>query len=170
MQLMLFQLLDIYNHISCDRDCTFDCSATNIAPPVRSARLTSEAGFAFKYGRVEIRAKLPTGDWLWPAMWLLPKNSTYGGWPRSGEIDMMEWRGNRDYTVNGRQIGVKQFASTLHFGTENGNSAWQTAHYEKNAEDLNEQYHLYKMEWSPGEWTLSISVVIDIFCLYIRTV
>jgi Glycosyl hydrolases family 16 len=45
--------------------------------------------------RLEVEAKLPRGDWLWPAVWLLPEDDAYGQWPASGEIDMLESRGNR---------------------------------------------------------------------------
>ncbi|KAJ7791024.1 glycoside hydrolase family 16 protein [Mycena olivaceomarginata] len=104
-------------------DCTFDyagyytaCSRTSnstagtLINPVQSARISTllsargsaadEAGNggkgkgSLRYGKVEVRAKMPKGDWLWPAIWLLPVNSTYGSWPRSGEIDMVESRGN----------------------------------------------------------------------------
>lgn len=114
------------------------------------------------YGRVEIRAKLPTGDWLWPAMWLMPKGSTYGGWPRSGEIDLMEARGNWNYVANGRQIGVEQFGSTLHFGTEWWNSAWWSTHFERNTasgQGLNRDFHLYQMEWTPGKCAIWFVIV-----------
>lgn len=58
----------------------------SIINPVRSARVDSSPSFSFKYGTLEIRAKMPRGDWLWPALWLMPRYSVYGGWPRSGEI------------------------------------------------------------------------------------
>jgi Glycosyl hydrolases family 16 len=45
--------------------------------------------------RLEVEAKLPRGDWIWPAVWLLPEDDAYGRWPASGEIDMLESRGNR---------------------------------------------------------------------------
>lgn len=151
---MIYWLQIITTVCSCATDCTFQCSADNIGPPVQSARLSSIDGFAFRYGRVEIRAKLPTGDWLWPALWMMPKLSVYGGWPRSGEIDIMESRGNRNYVANGRQIGVKQTASTLHFGTESYNSAWQTAHFERNADGLNGNFHVYELEWTPSKFVL----------------
>ena len=41
-----------------------------------------------KYGKVDVVAKIPQGDWLWPAIWMLPENTTYGAWPLSGEIDV----------------------------------------------------------------------------------
>lgn len=50
----------------------------NILPPIQSAKLTTVESFSFKYGRVEIRAKLPKGDWIWPALWMLPKKNEYG--------------------------------------------------------------------------------------------
>lgn len=121
---------------------------------MQSARLTSSGGFAFKYGRIEIRAKLPTGDWLWPALWMQPQLNKYGTWPLSGEIDIMEARGNPKYVANGQQIGVEQFASTLHYGTEWWNSAWATAHMSYNTptdEGLNVAFHRYQLEWTPGE-------------------
>ncbi len=46
------------------------------------------------YGRVEVRARMPTGDWLWPAVWMMPRDSVYGEWPKSGEIDIFEGKGN----------------------------------------------------------------------------
>ena len=68
--------------------------------PIRSARLRSVKSFSFQYGRVEIKAKLPKGDWLWPAIWMLPAHNEYGQWPASGEIDIMESRGNDPATYS----------------------------------------------------------------------
>jgi len=51
---------------------------------VISGKLTTVQSFSFTYGRVEVRAKLPKGDWLWPAIWLMPTNFEYGSWPASG--------------------------------------------------------------------------------------
>lgn len=61
----------------------------NYINPVMSAKITTTQSFSFKYGRVEVKAKLPKGDWLWPAIWLLPRYQEYGTWPASGEIDIM---------------------------------------------------------------------------------
>jgi beta-glucanase (GH16 family) len=55
-----------------------------------SARLNSKK--AWTYGKFEVRAKLPKGKLLWPAIWMMPKDSVYGGWAASGEIDIMEYR------------------------------------------------------------------------------
>jgi beta-glucanase (GH16 family) len=53
-----------------------------------------EESFNMRYGRVEVMAKLPKGDWIWPGIWLLPKGDVYRQWPASGEIDIVESRGN----------------------------------------------------------------------------
>lgn len=71
-----------------------NASAKAVIPPVMSARITTKGHYSIKYGRVEIKAKIPRGDWLWPALWMLPVDDAYGTWPRSGEIDIMEARGN----------------------------------------------------------------------------
>ncbi|CAI4211263.1 unnamed protein product [Parascedosporium putredinis] len=67
---------------------------SSIVPPALTARINTRNGPTIKYGRVEVTAKLPVGDWLWPAIWMMPVNSVYGEWPASGEIDIMESRGN----------------------------------------------------------------------------
>ena len=71
-----------------------NASANAVIPPVMSARIHTRGHYSIRYGRVEISAKLPRGDWMWPALWMLPVVDTYGAWPRSGEIDIMESRGN----------------------------------------------------------------------------
>jgi hypothetical protein len=83
----------------------------NIVNPVQSARIRTAETFAFKYGRVELSAKLPRGDWLWPAVWMMPVNAAYGSWPASGEIDILESRGNaKGYAGGG---GCDTFGSTV---------------------------------------------------------
>jgi len=64
-----------------------------------SARLVSKGKGDWKYGRFEIRAKLPAGTGTWPAIWMLPSENKYGGWPKSGEIDIMESLGYIPYFV-----------------------------------------------------------------------
>ncbi len=56
--------------------------------------VNSSGKFNFKYGKVEVRAKLSAGQGTWPAIWLMPQQSVYGGWPKSGEIDIMEHLNN----------------------------------------------------------------------------
>lgn len=63
-------------------------SLLTVINPVRSARIHTKGKVSIKYGKVEVKARMPTGDWIWPAIWMLPVNDTYGAWPRSGEIDV----------------------------------------------------------------------------------
>uniref|UniRef100_H2Z6L9 GH16 domain-containing protein n=1 Tax=Ciona savignyi TaxID=51511 RepID=H2Z6L9_CIOSA len=98
------------------------------------------SNFAWKYGRVEVRAKLPNGYGLWPAIWMMPRDSVYGGWPESGEIDIMEARGQ----------DLDQFGSTIHYGICCDN------HYYETSGDLKMQcttdaYHVYTLDWTPTE-------------------
>ena len=89
-----------------------NASARAVIPPVMSARITTKNHYSIQYGRVEIQAKLPRGDWLWPALWMLPVDDAYGAWPRSGEIDIMEARGNGvDYTAQCVSYSVVSFSS-----------------------------------------------------------
>ena len=94
----------------CERNAA---ASGNYNNPIRSARLRTVRSFSFKYGRVEVKAKLPKGDWLWPAIWMLPTYQEYGMWPASCEIDIVESRGNAPgYPMGGHNT----FGSTLHWG------------------------------------------------------
>jgi len=90
-----------------------DRSSGTIINPVRSARLTTKGTKSIKYGKVEIVAKLSAGKWMWPSLWMMPVNSTYGVWPKSGEIDIMEARGNEPGYPLG---GIDSYSSSLHWG------------------------------------------------------
>lgn len=127
--------------------CSRKGSREHILNPIRSASIRSMQ--AFKYGTVEIRAKLPEGDWLRPSIKLLPKTNVYGGWPSSGEIDLLESRGNRELVnEDSEQVGVNQVMSTLHFGPSWDANAWEKAHFVKSSETgFNEDFHIYKLVW-----------------------
>lgn len=94
--------------------CSIRSNSTlgNMIPPVRSARINTMGKVGLRYGRVEVTAKIPRGNWLWPAIWMMPTDSVYGVWPRSGEMDIMEARGNGVDYPGGRNV----FYSTLHWG------------------------------------------------------
>ncbi|KAI0667514.1 concanavalin A-like lectin/glucanase [Trametes maxima] len=119
-----------------------------VIPPVMSARLHTRKTYSIKYGKVEISAKLPRGDWLWPALWMLPVNDAYGPWPRSGEIDIMEARGNSpEYSAQ----GIDYVRGSLNWGPFswlNGVSktfGWWTNRRKTFADG----FHTYALEWSP---------------------
>lgn len=75
-----------------------------------SASLISKYKGDWQYGKFEIRAKVPTGKGTWPAIWMMPTNSEYGGWPKSGEIDIMEYVG----------MNPANLYFTAHFGSDSG--------------------------------------------------
>jgi hypothetical protein len=134
------------NFYGCDRQGSPDYPIN----PVRSARIRTINSFSFKYGTLEVRAKMPAGDWLWPAIWLLPTRNVYGDWPRSGEIDLAEARGNRRLFAGNVNVGVEQVGSTLHFGPRWDVNGWSTAHAEKNrSPGFDRDFHNYKMVWTP---------------------
>lgn len=104
-------------------NCVIATNTTNgtVVNPVKSGRVNTKLGASIKFGRVEVVAKLPEGDWLWPAIWMMPKDSVYGDWPRSGEIDIIESRGNNwTYAQGGNNIA----SSALHFGPDADNDGW----------------------------------------------
>ena len=93
------------------------------------------------YGRFEIRAKLPEGKGLWPAIWMLPTNERYGGWAASGEIDIMEYLGDDTTKVYG----------TIHYGGSWPNNQHKGAHYITNDTAFNRTFHDFALEWEEGE-------------------
>ncbi|MGV3658325.1 MAG: family 16 glycosylhydrolase [Chitinophagaceae bacterium] len=101
-----------------------------------SVRIKTEGKKTFKYGRIELRAKLPIGKGIWPAFWLLPQANVFGGWPRSGEIDLMEYLGHEPNKVHG----------TVHYGPGPG-SIQKTATYTLPSGNFNEDFHLFSIEW-----------------------
>jgi len=124
-----------------------------------SARLNSK--FAFKYGRIDVRAKLPVDAGTWPAIWLLGKNineaggyfaSTFGttSWPACGEIDIMEHGIFPTKPINYIQ-------STLHTPSSFGNSMNNGGII---ASDLANNYHIYSMNWSPNQISFLLDGVI----------
>lgn len=104
-----------------------------------SGRIKSTGLFSKMYGRFEWRAKLPSGTGFWPALWMLPATSTpYGGWPDSGEIDVME---NNGSTLN-------QEGGTIHYGGVNGNDTYSGKTYTFMTGDSVTNFHTYLLEWS----------------------
>lgn len=85
------------------------------------------------------------------AIWLLPTQRVYGDWPRSGEIDLVESRGNRDYrNTDGKHIGVEHFGSTLHFGPRwDQNAYWSSTFSTHSVDGFNNDFHRFLMEWTP---------------------
>ncbi|XP_030761869.1 beta-1,3-glucan-binding protein-like [Sitophilus oryzae] len=139
----------------CTNGANYGCSRTgtadNYVNPIKSARIRTVDSFSFKYGSVVTRAKIPSGDWLWPAIWLMPRYNTYGTWPSSGEIDLLESRGNKNLvSAQGVNIGSQQMGSTLHWGPAVGSNQYMKTHWEKNnASGFDSDFHVYKVVWNP---------------------
>lgn len=104
-----------------------------------SARLKTEGKKFFKYGKIEARIKLPHGQGIWPAFWMLGENIGSVSWPACGEIDIMEKIGgtNNENVVYG----------TLHW-EENGHASYG-GHYNLNGSVFSEDYHIFGIEWTP---------------------
>src|SRR5262245_28435488 len=96
--------------------------------------------FNQKYGRFEFRAKLPTGKGVWPALWMLPQEEKYGGWASSGEIDVMEARGQEPTKVLG----------TLHYGNRWPANTHLSKDYILPRGGTIADFHVYTLEWEPG--------------------
>ena len=140
-----------------------------IINPVRSARLTTKGKQTLKYGRVEVVAQMPEGDWLWPAIWLMPETSAYGPWPQSGEIDIAESKGNAPQTYpNGRN----SISSTLHWGPSPGYDAfWRTTgKHNLKRSDYSNGFHTYGLEWTKDYLFMYIdSRLLQVFFLKFST-
>jgi beta-glucanase (GH16 family) len=102
-----------------------------------SARLKSQNLFQFKYGKVEVRAKLPVGGGTWPAIWMLGSNISTVTWPTCGEIDIMEHKGNFPNVIYGTLHYPGNFA-----GTANSNNATFPG--------VSSSFKVYKVLWTPN--------------------
>lgn len=105
-----------------------------------SARLRTLAKGDWQYGRFEARIKLPVGQGMWPAFWMLPTQYRYGGWPSSGEIDIMEMVGFEPDTVHG----------TIHYGYL-GNHLYTGQPYRLDEGIFNDNFHVFAVEWEAEE-------------------
>ena len=104
-----------------------------------SSRMNTSDKFDFKYGRIEVRATLPKTGGTWPAIWTLPTNWIYGGWPNSGEIDIMEHSATYGYGDVFGTIHTEAYNHTL--GTQKGGGVTY--------EDVTDTFHTYTLEWYP---------------------
>jgi len=117
--------------------------------PYTSARMVTRGTASFKYGRVQFRARISqcTATGTWPALWMLPDSNIYGGWPNSGEIDIMEFVGYQ----------TDQFYGTVHtaaynhmIGTEKGSSV----------EGDETDWHVFEINWEPTRIQFAIDSMI----------
>jgi beta-glucanase (GH16 family) len=104
-----------------------------------SARIRTKDRADFLYGRLEARIRLPEGEGLWPAFWLLPTDSPYGGWARSGEIDIMEAI-DVPFEAHGTLIYGENWPDQVYNGSSHATG-----------DNLADGFHVYALEWEPDE-------------------
>ena len=101
-----------------------------------SARLRTTGKGDWKYGRIDVRAKLALGQGIWPAIWMLPTDWIYGGWPGSGEIDIMEHVGHDEGRVH---VSVHTESYNHKIGTQRTKTIMLS--------DVRDSFHIYSIEW-----------------------
>ena len=102
-----------------------------------SASINTLGKVGWKYGRIEIKAKLPHGRGIWPAIWMMGTNRSEVGWPKCGEIDIMEFVGNQPKDIYG----------TMHFPDPNAEGNKSNGN-KITSENLKNDFHLYAIEWN----------------------
>ena len=107
-----------------------------------SARLTTKDKKEFKFGRIDVRAKLPQGQGIWPAIWMLGENIDDVSWPACGEIDIMELVGHTPKTVHG----------TAHWGLRGEPSTYKTGSTSRE-NNFSESFHVFSIVWEFNEIT-----------------
>lgn len=115
--------------------------ADGVARDYTSARLKTQGLFTQTYGRIEARIKIPEGPGMWPAFWMLGENISTVGWPKCGEIDIMENIGKEAGIIHG----------SLHGPSSTGRTSDLTSIFKLPArESFADSFHLYAIEWEPG--------------------
>ena len=100
-----------------------------------SARLNTMVKHEFQYGRIEVRARLPNTQGIWPAIWMLPARAKYGTWPAGGEIDILEMIGSEPFRAYG----------TLHYGNPH---EMQSGSYDlPGGATFDQDFHVFAVEW-----------------------
>ena len=111
-----------------------------------SAKLTTNGLFSMRFGRVDVRAKLPEGQGIWPAIWTLGDNRSIVDWPGCGEIDIMEMLGHNPYKIYG----------SIHYVDADNRKGESQGVYETSGASFSEDYHVFTLVWTPE--TLSFKV------------
>ncbi|MBS1566768.1 MAG: family 16 glycosylhydrolase, partial [Bacteroidetes bacterium] len=111
-----------------------------------SARINTAGKQQFTYGRIDMRAKLPTARGLWPALWMLGANIGSAGWPACGETDIMELVGQNP----------KQVVGSIHWKQSNGSTGTYNNNYNA-PQDFSQQFHVFSLLWD----TNSVKILVD---------
>ena len=106
-----------------------------------SGRIITRDKGDWRYGKIEVRAKLPQGEGIWPAIWMLPTEEVYGGWPKSGEIDIMEMVGHEPETIHG----------TVHYGPDSPNNEYVENPFSLDEGIFADDFHTFSIEWEEDQ-------------------
>ncbi|CAM9843338.1 unnamed protein product [Chrysoparadoxa australica] len=116
--------------------------------PLSSGRIQTHGDFLLQYGRIEVKAKLPKGRGAWPTIFLLPNAYEYGGWPGSGELDILEAYnseyGDANSVLGTTHFGYPQYPVSL--GAKGQNGCVLKNDYASYADD---EYHIFAVDWAP---------------------
>jgi len=113
-----------------------------------SARIKTQGLQSFQYGRIDIRAKLPVGSGVWPALWMLGANYPTVGWPLCGETDIMELKGG---------INPSQIWGSLHWHNNDGTEGTENATDQITPGDFSQKFHVFSLIWQQN----SIQFLVD---------
>jgi len=114
-----------------------------------SGKLSTRGLFSFRYGRIEVRARCPSGKGFWPAVWMLPaggkniNSGKYGLWAASGEVDIFEGRGSR----------IQEATGAIHYGGQWPDNTNQNGAYLLEGDGGISDFHVYTMDWEDGRFT-----------------
>jgi beta-glucanase (GH16 family) len=103
-----------------------------------STRMTTKGKKQFKFGRIDIRAALPKGKGLWPALWMLGTNIDAVSWPACGEMDIMELTGD----LPNRVLGTVHYGANVSQHQQTGQSKYLTG-----TDNFNDQFHVFSLNW-----------------------
>jgi len=117
------------------------CSGGGKNVEYTSGKIVTSGKFSWKYGRIDFCAKLPLGQGFWPALWMMPQNSVYGGWARSGEIDVMEAKGRFPSASSG----------AIHFGDAWPNNTYIHGDYAFPGGRTINDFNVYSLVWEQAQ-------------------
>lgn len=119
-----------------------------------SARMITKDKEEFRFGRIDIRAKLPKGQGIWPAIWMLGANIDDVGWPACGEIDIMELVGHQPTSVHG----------TVHYGPPAPQNQYKGSSINTTSGDFSDRFHVFSLVWQAGSmyWYVDDVVYFDV--------
>jgi len=144
------QELEIYTNLSenvrLDGDGHLVIRVLSTPTGITSARLKTQGRFSAQYGKVEARIKLPFGQGIWPAFWMLGTDITTVGWPACGEIDIMENIGREPSTNHG----------TVHGPGYSGGKGISATYVLPAGQTFAQDFHVFAIQWAPQTITFSV--------------